>query len=51
MVIGGTEITIGASLGVRLLDENTPPDALDAADRAMYHVKRRGGGVWMGAMA
>ena len=51
MVIGGTEVTIGASLGVRLLDENTPPDALDAADRAMYHVKRRGGGVWMGAMA
>ena len=51
MVIGGTAVTIGASLGVRLLDENTPPDALDAADRAMYHVKRRGGGVWMGAMA
>ena len=50
MLIGGQEVTIGASLGVTLLDETTASDALGTADRAMYEVKRRGGGVWMTAM-
>ena len=52
MVIGGKEVTIGASLGVTVLDEFTAPDALETADRAMYGVKRTGrGGVWLTAMA
>ena len=52
MVIGGEEVTIGASLGVTILDEFTATDALETADRAMYGVKRTGrGGVWLTAMA
>ena len=51
MVIGGQEVTIGASLGVTILDENTATDALETADLAMYGVKGQGGGVWMTAMA
>ena len=52
MVIGGKEVTIGASLGVTILDEFTATDALETADRAMYGVKRTGrGGVWLTAMA
>ena len=50
MVIAGQEVTIGASLGVTILDEFTATDALEAADRAMYGVKGRGGGVWLTAM-
>ena len=50
MLIGGQEVTIGASLGVTLLDETTASDALRTADLGMYEVKRRGGGVWMTAM-
>jgi diguanylate cyclase (GGDEF)-like protein len=46
MVIGGKEVTIGASLGVTILDESTATDALETADRAMYGVKGQGGGVW-----
>ena len=42
MVIGGEEVTIGASLGVTVLDEFTASDALETADRAMYGVKRTG---------
>ena len=47
IVVGGHEANIGASLGVRVLDENTASDALRIADRAMYEVKERndGGGV------
>ena len=52
MVIGGKEVTIGASLGVTVLDEFTATDALETADRAMYGVKRTGrGGVWLTATA
>ena len=51
MVIGGQEVTIGASLGVTLLDETNAYDALRIADLGMYEVKRRGGGVWMTATA
>ena len=47
MVIGGEEATIGASVGVSVLDEYTAADALRTADRAMYEVKKQnnGGGV------
>jgi diguanylate cyclase (GGDEF)-like protein len=51
MVIGGQELTIGASLGVTIVDEFTATDALETADRAMYGVKGQGGGVWMTAGA
>jgi diguanylate cyclase (GGDEF)-like protein len=51
MVVGGEEVTIGASLGVTLLDENATKDALREADTLMYVIKGRGGGVWMGAVA
>jgi diguanylate cyclase (GGDEF)-like protein len=51
MMIGGEEVIIGASLGVRLMDETAGPDILREADRGMYRVKRSGGGVWMAAMA
>jgi diguanylate cyclase (GGDEF)-like protein len=51
MMIGGEEVTIGASLGVRLMDETAGPDILREADRGMYRVKRSGGGVWMAALA
>ena len=51
MVIGGQEVTIGASLGVTILEEFTATDALETADRAMYGVKGQGGGVWMTAIA
>ena len=36
IVVGGHEANIGASLGVRVLDEKTASDALRIADRAMY---------------
>jgi len=51
IVIGGQELTIGASLGVTIVDEFTATDALETADRAMYGVKGQGGGVWMTAGA
>jgi diguanylate cyclase (GGDEF)-like protein len=46
LVIGGRQVTIGASLGVVFLD--APPmgaSALDLADHAMYEAKRGGGGI------
>jgi GGDEF domain-containing protein len=51
MVIGGEEVSIGASIGVELLDENAGPEALRRADTKMYEAKDRGGGVQMMAMA
>jgi diguanylate cyclase (GGDEF)-like protein len=51
MLVGGEEVTIGASVGVTLLDEHSTKDALRQADLRMYEIKDRGGGVWMGAMA
>jgi diguanylate cyclase (GGDEF)-like protein len=51
MVIGGEEVSIGASLGVELLDETSGPEALRRADTKMYMAKERGGGVQMMAMA
>lgn len=51
MMIGGEEVIIGASLGVKLVDETATPAILREADRGMYEVKQRGGGVWMAATA
>ena len=47
MEIGGQQVTVGASLGVTVLDESTASDALRTADLAMYGVKEQndGGGV------
>ena len=43
----GQQVTVGASLGVTVLDESTASDALRTADLAMYGVKEQndGGGV------
>jgi diguanylate cyclase (GGDEF)-like protein len=52
MTIGGEEVTIGASLGVKLVDETAGPNILREADRGMYQIKEGGeGGVWMAATA
>jgi len=51
MMIGGVEVTVGASIGFELLDENADPNALHAADRAMYREKGRRGGARSAAIA
>jgi diguanylate cyclase (GGDEF)-like protein len=51
MMIGGVEVTVGASIGFELLDENADPNALHAADRAMYREKGGRGGARSAAMA
>jgi diguanylate cyclase (GGDEF)-like protein len=43
--IGPTDVSVGASLGIVILDEATDVSALASADRAMYEAKRDGGGV------
>jgi diguanylate cyclase (GGDEF)-like protein len=45
LVIDAIDVPIGASLGLVFLDRVNQGDPLDAADRAMYHAKRTGGGV------
>jgi diguanylate cyclase (GGDEF)-like protein len=51
MMIGGVEVTVGASIGFELLDENADPNALHAADRAMYREKGGRSGARSAAMA
>jgi diguanylate cyclase (GGDEF)-like protein len=51
MMVGGQEVRIGASLGVKLVDETATPNVLREADLGMYDVKQSGGGVWMAATA
>jgi diguanylate cyclase (GGDEF)-like protein len=51
LVIGSQTVSIGASLGLVFLDDESPPDALENADRAMYHAKQGGGGVTLASTA
>ncbi|MCZ7534640.1 MAG: PAS domain S-box protein [Acidimicrobiia bacterium] len=45
--VSGTEVTIGASVGIAIADGSAAGDALlREADSATYGVKRRGGGTW-----
>ena len=49
--IGSKDVSIGASFGVVFLDEESPMDVLESADRAMYLAKHAGGGVRAAATA
>ncbi len=45
--VSGTQVTIGASVGIAIADGTAAGDALlRDADTATYSVKRRGGGTW-----